>query len=84
MALGQECARSRPSGQIGRGSDNCCGELSLPIRRSVAEAECRMGLGERLREVCDTVVVLPNERLLEVEGFEIYPSTLPSASLMNY
>ena len=28
---------------------------------------------ERLREVCDTVVVLPNERLLEVEGVRDLP-----------
>ena len=28
---------------------------------------------ERLREVCDTVIVLPNERLLEVEGVRDLP-----------
>lgn len=38
------------------------------LRRQNAE----WGL-ERLREVCDTVVVLPNERLLEVEGVRDLP-----------
>ena len=38
------------------------------VRRQNAE----WGL-ERLREVCDTVVVLPNERLLEVEGVRDLP-----------
>ena len=38
------------------------------LRRQNAE----WGL-ERLREVCDTVVVLPNERLLEVEGVRELP-----------
>ena len=38
------------------------------LRRQNAE----WGL-ERLREVCDTVVVLPNERLLEVEGVKDLP-----------
>ena len=38
------------------------------LRRQTAE----WGL-ERLREVCDTVVVLPNERLLEVEGVRDLP-----------
>ncbi len=38
------------------------------VRRQNAE----WGL-ERLREVCDTVIVLPNERLLEVEGVRDLP-----------
>ena len=38
------------------------------LRRQNAEWDL-----ERLREVCDTVVVLPNERLLEVEGVRDLP-----------
>ena len=39
---------------------------------AVGKQNAEWGL-ERLREVCDTVIVLPNERLLEVEGVRDLP-----------
>ena len=55
-----------------RRPNDCSSYLSIPLRGSLRRQNAEWGL-ERLREVCDTVVVLPNERLLEVEGVRDLP-----------
>ena len=55
-----------------RRTNNCSSYLSIPLGGALRRQNAEWGL-ERLREVCDTVVVLPNERLLEVEGVRDLP-----------
>ena len=55
-----------------RSHDHSSRYLSLPVRRRPRRENAEWGL-ERLREHCDTILVIPNERLLEIEGVKDLP-----------